>query len=289
MCYMKIAISGATGFIGKRVTSHLTNSGHSVVPLGREFFEYDSSHLLKSVIEEVDAVINLAGAPIDRRWSRRYKESILESRIITTRKIVQAINHASNPKTLISASAVGYYPPVGCYDENSRIENYTFLSYVCRLWEAEARKLNIKSRLVITRFGIVFCHTAGALPRMVATKDFGFLTRIGAPERPITWVDREDLVRALRFIAENEDMEGVINIVAPRFTLQYDFLEAASRRYDTKIVIPIHSLLLKIIFGNSSEVLLNGACVSSNKLHDAGFKFRSESIRDFFEAKVSKE
>ncbi|MFI3292894.1 MAG: TIGR01777 family oxidoreductase [Rikenellaceae bacterium] len=279
---MKIAVSGATGFIGNRLVGHLSNYGHNVIPLGREFFAYDSTKSLQEVIDDVDAVINLAGAPIDKRWSRKYKESILESRIITTRKIVHAINHASQPKTLISASAVGYYPSVGCYDEYSRVENYTFLSYVCRLWEAEARKLNVKSRLVITRFGVVFSPMAGALPRMIATKDFGFLTRIGAPERPMTWVDREDLVRALRFIAENDDMEGVINIVAPRFTLQHDFLAAASQKHNTRFIIPIHSLLLRIIMGGASEVLLHGACVSSSKLHDAGFKFYTESIHDFF-------
>ncbi len=279
---MKIAISGATGFIGSRLTKHLTDQGHSVTPLGRELFAYESPHHLIAAIEKVDAVINLAGAPIDKRWSRKYRALILESRIITTRKIVHAINRTSQPKTLISASAVGYYPSVGCYDEHSRVENYTFLSYVCRLWEAEARKVNVKSRLIVTRFGVVYSHTAGVLPRMVATKKFGFLTRIGALEKPVTWVDREDLVRALTFIVENDEIEGVVNIVAPHFTLQRDFLRAAAQRYNTRFVVPLHSMIIKMIFGKASEVILNGACVSSHKLLDAGFRFSSKSIYDFF-------
>ncbi|MFI3282517.1 MAG: TIGR01777 family oxidoreductase [Rikenellaceae bacterium] len=279
---MKIAISGATGFIGSRLSRYLTDRGHTITPLGRELFAHESPLPLRSIIEEVDVVINLAGTPINIRWNQKNKESILESRIITTRKIVNAINHCSSPKTLISASAVGYYPSVGCYDESSRVENYTFLSYVCRLWEAEARKLNNRSRLVVTRFGVVFSHTDGSLPQIVATKEFGFLTRIGAPEKPITWVDREDLVRAMNFIIENNEMEGVINIVSPHFTLQRDFIKAARKRYNIRIVLPIPAILLRILYGQSSDVITQGACVTSRKLKDAGFKFRSQSIYDFF-------
>ncbi len=245
---MNIAISGATGFIGSRLKKYLTDRGHEVYPLGRELFAAQSPLPLRNVIDRVEVVINLAGSPIDRRWTRKHKESMLESRIITTRKIVQAMNRSKGTnKTLISASAVGYYPSVGCYDESSKVENYTFLSYICRLWESEARKLKGSSRLVITRFGMVLAHTSGVLPKMVSTTQFGFLPRIGPLEKPITWVDREDLVRALEFISENEEVEGVVNIVAPRFTLQRDFLEAAKKRYNINVVAPISTLVLRFI------------------------------------------
>ncbi len=280
---MIIAVSGATGFIGSRLTRYLSDRGHTVIPLGRELFAHQSSQPLRKIIERVDVVINLAGASINRRWTRRGKEAILESRILTTRRIVQAINRSREPKTLISASAIGYYPSVGCYDENSRVDNYTFLSYVCRLWEAEAAKLNGNSRLVITRLGVVLSHTAGALPRMVSTKEFGFLPRIGALEKPISWIDREDLIRAIDFIIETEEVEGVVNLVAPHFTLQRDFLEAAKRRYNIRVVIPISSILLRIIYGQASEAISLGECVTSHRLLDAGFKFNSESIFDLFE------
>ncbi len=282
---MNIAISGATGFIGNRLCRYLSDKGHNITPLGRELFAHESPRHLREIIERVDVVINLAGSPINKRWTRRHKEAMLESRVITTRKIVQAINHCQGSRTLISASAVGYYPSVGCYDEGSRVENYTFLSYVCRLWEAEARKLKCDSRLVITRFGVVLSHTAGVLPQMVATKNMGFLTRIGASERPMTWVDREDLIRAVEFIAQNKEVEGVVNIVAPHFTLQRDFIKAAKERYNIRVVIPISPLLLRTIFGNCSEVITQGQCVTSRILHDAGFDFNCESIFDFFKRK----
>ncbi len=279
---MKIAISGATGFVGSRLTKYLTDRGHIIFPIGRELIAAQSFKPLCRVVEQVDVVINLAGAPISRRWSARHKEMMLESRIITTRKIVQAINNCKGDKTLISASAVGYYPSVGCYDESSRVENYTFLSYICRLWEAEAMKLKGSSRLVITRFGVVFSHTAGALRKMISTKELGFLVRIGATERPITWIDREDLVRAVEFIIENESIEGVVNLVAPSFTLQRDLLDAACRRYNIRLVIPIPSFVVRLIYGDSAEVVTNGQCVTSHRLQDAGFKFRSNNIFEFF-------
>ncbi len=279
---MNIAISGATGFIGTRLTKYLKEQGHTIYPLGRELFASQSNKPLRRVIEAVEVVINLAGSPIDQRWTRKHRESILESRVITTRKIVQSINSCRANKTLISASAVGYYPSVGCYDESSKVDNYTFLSYVCRLWEAEARKLKGSSRLVITRFGVVYAHTSGVLPKIVATKNFGFLPRIGAMERPVTWVDREDLIRALEFIAHNIDVDGVVNIVAPRFTLQRDFLEAAKKRYNIHVVLPISPLILKIIFGSASEIIMQGQCVSSQILQELGFEYGSEDIFTFF-------
>ncbi len=282
---MNIAISGATGFIGGRLCRYLTDKGHNIIPLGRELFAHSSPRHLREIIERVDVVINLAGSPINRRWTRKHKEAMLESRIVTTRKIVQAINHCRGSRTLISASAVGYYPSVGCYDETSRVENYTFLSYICRLWESEARKLKSDSRLIITRLGVVFSHTAGVLHKAISTKSFGFLPRIGASERPITWVDREDLIRAIEFIAENKEIEGVVNIVAPHFTLQRDFLKAAKKRYNIRITIPISPLLLKVIYGECAEVITQGQCVTSRILHDAGFRYNSESIFDFFERK----
>ncbi|MFI3301646.1 MAG: TIGR01777 family oxidoreductase [Rikenellaceae bacterium] len=280
---MNIAISGATGFIGSRLCRYLTDKGHNITPLGRELFAHASPRHLREIIERVDVVINLAGAPINQRWTRKHKEAMLESRVITTRKIVQAINHCQGSRTLISASAVGYYPSVGCYDEASKVENYTFLSYICRLWEAEARKLKCDSRLVITRFGVVLSHTAGVLPQIVATKSIGFIPRIGAAERPITWVDREDLIRAIEFIAKTKEVEGVVNIVAPHFTLQRDLLKAAKKRYNTRVVIPISPLLIRIIYGHCSEVITQGQCVTSRILHAAGFRYNSESIFDFFE------
>ncbi|MFR9603583.1 MAG: NAD-dependent epimerase/dehydratase family protein [Rikenellaceae bacterium] len=279
---MNIAISGATGFIGSRLTKYLRDQGHTIYPLGRELFATQTIAPLMRVIEKVEVVINLAGSPIDRHWTRRHRESILESRVIVTRKIVQAINRSRGGRTLISASAVGYYPSVGCYDESSRVDNYTFLSYVCRLWEAEARKLKGSARLVITRLGVVYAHTSGVLPKIVATKNFGFLPRIGAMERPITWVDREDLIRALEFIAHNRDVEGVVNIVAPRFTLQRDFLEAAKERYNIGVVIPISPMILKLIYGRASEVIMQSQCVSSQILQELGFEYESEDIFTFF-------
>ncbi len=280
---MNIAISGATGFIAQRLVKYLTQRGNTIVPLRRELFEIENFALLISAIKNCDTVINLAGAPILKRWTPRYREEILRSRVITTRLLVQAINRLNSPKTLISASAVGYYPSAGCYDESSNVENYSFLAYVCRLWEREARRLNCSSRLVIARFGVVLSHSGGgALESMTSTHRFGFLPCVGSPERPMSWVDREDLVRALEFISQHESIDGVVNIVSPHFTLQRDFLVAAQCYYNTRFIMPVSSMLVYLLYGRAAEVITNSPCVSSQKLEREGFRFRSKSIYDFF-------
>ncbi len=280
---MNIAISGATGFIAQNLIKYLTQRGNTIVPLKRELFEIENHNSLISTIKNCDTIINLAGAPILQRWTPRHREEILRSRVITTRLLVQAINRLNSPKTLISASAVGYYPSAGCYDESSHVENYSFLAYVCRLWEREARRLNRSSRLVIARFGVVLSHAGGgALESMTATRMLGFLPCVGSPERALSWVDIDDLVRALEFISLRESLDGVVNIVSPHFTLQRDFLNAAQCYYGTHFILPISPLLLAIIYGRAAQVITDSPCVSSQKLEREGFRFQSKSIYDFF-------
>ncbi|MFR9566951.1 MAG: NAD-dependent epimerase/dehydratase family protein [Rikenellaceae bacterium] len=183
----RIAVSGATGFVGSRLCPYLEGLGYEVVPLGRDLFSSDDKQRLHSIIAGVDAVINLAGATINQCWSRCAKESILKSRVYTTRRIVEAMNHSLRQQTLISASAVGYYPSVGCYDESSRdIQNRSFLARVCSVWEGEARELKSPKRLVVARLGVVLDEMGGALPQMLATKRFGFLVRVGVADRPLS-------------------------------------------------------------------------------------------------------
>ena len=132
---MKIAISGATGFIGTHLTAYLTGLGHRAVPLGRPAFRSQES--LAAALAGCGAVVNLAGAPIDRRWSDAYKKQLYDSRIGTTRKLVAAINEMNPaPKVFVSASAVGYYPDQGCYDEYTAVKGTGFLSDLCESWGA---------------------------------------------------------------------------------------------------------------------------------------------------------
>ena len=154
---MNIAMTGTTGYIGKHLSSYLTEKGgHRVIPLGRSMFREGMSGLLIQTLAHCDVVINLAGAPINKRWTPEYKQELFNSRIVVTHRIIRALNAVkTKPKLMISASAVGYYPPEVEADEYTRTRGEGFLSDLCYAWEKEAKRCPEPTRLVITRFGVV--------------------------------------------------------------------------------------------------------------------------------------
>lgn len=179
---MKIAISGATGFIGTHLTAYLTGLGHRAVPLGRPAFRSQES--LAAALAGCGAVVNLAGAPIDRRWSDAYKKQLYDSRIGTTRKLVAAINEMNPaPKVFVSASAVGYYPDQGCYDEYTAVKGTGFLSDLCESWEREASRVVPGIRLAVARFGVVLAPDEGVFAKMAFPFRKGIAVRIASARR----------------------------------------------------------------------------------------------------------
>ena len=154
---MNIAMTGATGYIGKHLSNYLTEKGgHRIIPLGRSMFREGMSGYLIQTLTHCDVVINLAGAPINKRWTPEYKQELFNSRIVVTNRIIRALNAVkTKPKLMISASAVGYYPSEAEVDEYTRTRGEGFLSDLCYAWEKEAKHCPEPTRLVITRFGVV--------------------------------------------------------------------------------------------------------------------------------------
>lgn len=201
---MNIAMTGATGYIGKHLSSYLTEKGgHRVIPLGRSMFREGMSGLLIQTLAHCDVVINLAGAPINKRWTPEYKQELFNSRIVVTHRIVRALNAVkTKPKLMISASAVGYYPPEVEADEYTRTRGEGFLSDLCYAWEKEAKRCPEPTRLVITRFGVVLSPDGGAMQQMLrplqATK---VATAIGPGTQSFPWIALHDLCRAMEFLS----------------------------------------------------------------------------------------
>ena len=149
---MKTIIAGASGFIGQHLCSMLKSIGDEIITLSREDFITGKFDLLVHKLNGADRIFNLAGAPLNRRWTREYKKEIFNSRIRTTAKLVAAINEQPTPPSLfVSTSAIGYYPSDGAYIENAEVYTPTFLAYICRKWEKEAEQVTPQTRLVITR------------------------------------------------------------------------------------------------------------------------------------------
>ena len=224
---MKVAITGATGFVGTRLVKQLNTQGNEILVLTRnsskarkvfpssafpklEIVEYNptESGNWQKAISGCDAVINLAGEPISERWTPEHKKAILESRQLGTRKLVEAIAQAeAKPQVLVSGSAVGYYgtSETATFDETSTSGN-DFLAQVCQQWEAEAEKVKeLGVRLVILRIGIVLGN-GGALGKMINPFKMFAGGPIGSGRQWFSWIHRDDLVNLIIEAASKQDM-----------------------------------------------------------------------------------
>ncbi|HEY9819908.1 MAG TPA: TIGR01777 family oxidoreductase, partial [Candidatus Sericytochromatia bacterium] len=229
---MKVAITGATGFVGSRLVQKLQKQGHQPLILTRnreaalkafptmEVVTYTptESGSWQDAIAGCDALVHLAGEPIaQNRWTPKQKEEILNSRKLSTQKIVEAISKANpKPTVLVNASAIGYYgtSETATFDETSPSGN-DFLAEVCQAWEAEAQKVKEAGvRLVILRLGIVL-GDGGALAKMIPPFQLFAGGPIGTGRQWFSWIHRDDLVNLILEALTRSDLEGVLNATAP--------------------------------------------------------------------------
>lgn len=276
---MKIAISGASGFVGTHLTAYLRRQGHVVVPLGRADLAEGAQERLARLIAPCEAVVNLAGAPIGHRWSRKYKEELVASRVDTTRRLVEAIDAGGGVRTLVSTSAVGYYPSVGCYDEFDQAHGTGFLARLCMRWEEQARR--VRARCVITRFGVVLAPDGGAFPVMTRTARARVAVVAGSGLQPFSWIALDDLVRAQEFLLTHDELDGVFNLTAPEKLTMREFMAAAARHYRAWMTVRVPAFAVRAALGESSSFVLEGQCAVPQRLSDAGFRFGMPAAEDF--------
>lgn len=282
---MNIAMTGATGYIGKHLSHYLTEKcGHRVLPLGRTMFREGMSGHLVQTLTHCDVIINLAGAPINKRWTPEHKQEMFDSRIVVTHRIIRALNAVrTKPKLLISASAVGYYSSTGESDEYTHSRGEGFLSDVCYAWEKEAERCPAPTRLVITRFGIVLSPDGGAMQQILrqlqATK---IAPAIGPGTQPFPWIDMQDLCRAMEFFINNEETHGVFNLVAPQQISQYTFTRRMERAYHAWGTVVIPQSIFRLLYGEGASFLTSGQKVRPTRLLEAGFVFSVPNVKTLF-------
>lgn len=276
---MNIAISGATGFIGTYLSAYLTEKGYNIIPLKRVDFQNDSG--LAKIISECEVIINMAGAPINHRWTTAWKKELYESRILTTRKIVNAINASGTPHTLISASAIGYYSSRECYDEHSAQRGSSFLADLSFEWEHEAHRVSGNTRLIITRFGIVLSPEGGAFPQITAPVKAGITAILGSSSTPFSWISLHDLARAMEFLIKDESLKGIFNFTAPEKLTQKTLAYWLAKHYKTRLTIRIPKFAFQLLYGEASEFLTQGQCVYPRRLIENGFQFTAPDIQKF--------
>ncbi|AFV02974.1 Cell division inhibitor [Dehalobacter sp. UNSWDHB] len=294
---MNVLIFGGTGFLGRNLTKELISNGYQVAVITRnqkitankvegdvKLIEWDNSSSLSSAYDfkEFDVVINFAGESIgNHRWTESVKQEILNSRINTTRFIVNAINDGIiNPKVLISASAVGYY---GSRQDDKITENegpgQDFLAGVCRKWEAEAYKVqNELTRVVTIRTGIVL-GSQGALTAMVIPFKFYVGGPLGKGNQWLPWIHIQDLIRMIRYIIEHDEVTGPVNGTAPEPVRMEGFTKILGEVLKRPSWFPVPEFLLKIALGQMSEMLLHGQRAIPQKISDVGFEFKFPNLR----------
>ncbi len=294
-------MSGATGFIGKKLTEELLKAGHSLVILSRHETPSVSAGVRTRVwdaqtlgswaaeIDGADAVINLAGEPIAaKRWTAAQKKKIIESRIHSTRVIAQAIQKAAiKPKVWVNASAVGYYGPVesGDVNESSR-QGVGFLAKTCGDWENETLPAQSITRVVLLRIGVVLERGGGALSKM----EFPFKIFAGGPlgsgRQWMPWIHRDDLIGLILFALQNEKISGPFNATAPESVIMAEFCKTLGRALHRPSWAPVPAFVLKMILGEMAEMLLTGQKALPSKALQAGYRFRypdlSSALRSIY-------
>nr|WP_129735402.1 TIGR01777 family oxidoreductase [Parabacteroides goldsteinii] len=277
---MKIAISGNSGFIGRHLTDFFSDRGNVVVPLKHSMFRLKTDDKLKEALTGCDVVINLAGTTINQRWTSKAKRKIKNSRVYTTRRLVSILNEMSvKPKLFISASAVGIYPDKGIYSETSTSEGTGFLADVCIRWEEEAQKLSRDIRLVVARFGVVLSKDGGALPKMLLPFRFFVGGKIASGKQGFSWIHIDDVLYAIQFIIEHEDLSGVVNLVSPQPLTNQAFTRATADVLHRPAWLTIPGKVFHCLYGEGEELLTKGQQAYPARLLSAGYVFRYSDIR----------
>ncbi|MBW4561079.1 MAG: TIGR01777 family oxidoreductase [Mojavia pulchra JT2-VF2] len=298
---MKIAIAGATGFVGSRVVKRLHQEGNKVLVLTRntahaqrifpsknfpnvEIVAYTpiASGSWQDAIASCDGVVNLAGEPIaEERWTQEHKQEILNSRKLGTQKIVEAIAKANpKPKVLVNASAIGYYgtSETATFDETSQSGN-DFLAQVCQAWEAEASKVkDVGVRLVILRLGIVL-GMGGALGKMITPFKLFAGGPIGSGRQWFSWIHVDDLVNLILQALTNPEMEGVYNATSPNPVRMADLCQTMGQVMNRPSWLPVPAFALEALLGDGAIVVLEGQQVFPKRTVEAGFEYQYPNVK----------
>lgn len=284
---MNILITGGTGFIGSALTKFFIQKGYLTTILSRNCLALSSVRIIKSieqinVDEKIDIIINLAGAPINKKWTNSYKEVLIDSRLEITKNLILLIKSLkTKPNLLISASAIGYYgnQSNNYIDENSLYIN-DFTHKLCNLWELEAKKAEkLGVRTCITRLGVVLGKNGGALEEMLSIFRLGLGGKIGSGKQFFSWVHIDDIIGAFNFLIKDKTQKGIYNLTSPNPVTNYRFTKELGKMINRPTVLTIPKFVIKMIFGEMGDkLLLNGSAVYPKKLLDSGYEFQFKTI-----------
>lgn len=285
---MKALVTGATGFIGRRLVSQLPgcvaltrDAAHAKSVLGNvNAYPWDAARErpAAAAFQGVDTVFHLAGEPVaEGRWTAAKKRRLKDSRVFPTRHLIDAIGSLGlRPQSLVCASAIGYYGDRGdeMLTEHSP-PGAGFLADICQLWEQEAaRGRDVGLRVVSVRIGVVLGRNGGALKKMLTPFKLGVGGVLGDGMQWMSWIHVDDLVNLLLFAATRTEIEGPLNGVAPEPVTNREFTKTLAATLHRPAIIPMPKFAVRLAFGEVADVLLGSQRVIPQTARERGFEFR---------------
>lgn len=281
---MKIAVTGSTGFVGSHLCQALEADGHEVVAIKRGDIVRGEDATAERM-SGCQAVVNLAGETISRRWTKAYKRRIFDSRVALTQTLIKAMAKSERPpELLISTSAIGAFAPHGCYNEADESNATDFLGELSRQWEmaaGEATTLGV--RTLIFRFALVLGPDGGLLKQLLLPFRLGLGGPVGNGRQHFSWVHIDDLVNAYRFALNYPQMSGVYHICSPNPTTNRDLSKQLGAVLRRPALLPVPAFVLKLVYGEGGEVMTSGQCVTSTRLEAEGYRFEYPHLRQALE------
>jgi uncharacterized protein (TIGR01777 family) len=284
---MRVAVTGATGTIGRAVVTALSSRGNEVTELSRSA-NWPSPKTAPPPADALsgrDGVVHLLGEPIAQRWSEDAKREIRDSRILSTRNLVAALgelDEAERPSVLVSQSAVGFYGRRG----DERIDESVpagedFLARVCAGWEAEAlRAEELGMRVVVSRTGVVLSPAGGALEKMLPFFKLGIGGPVAGGKQYVPWVHLDDAVGAIVFALDTDAARGPVNATAPEPVTNTDFSKALGRVLHRPAIAPVPALAVRALYGEMAEIVTTGQRAVPARLTELGYSFRRPDLED---------
>ena len=275
---MKVLVTGATGFVGSRLSQRLRDAGHEVLVVSRSEGKGDfdwSEDGLRRGVDACDAIVNLAGENLfAKRWNPHQKQRLWSSRVEGTTRLA-ALAAAKQPRCLVSASAVGWYGPHGdeTLDENSP-RGKDFLAELCLDWEtATQAAIEAGVRTAIVRIGVVLGPGGGALQKMLPPFRLGVGGPLGNGRQWVSWVHVGDLADLIVFLIEHKTAYGVFNATAPNPVSMKELAGTLGHVLHRPTVFAVPAPMLKLALGEVSSILLTGQRVQPRRAQEAGFRF----------------
>jgi uncharacterized protein (TIGR01777 family) len=299
---MKILITGGSGFVGSHLTDFLLSRGHQVIAIGRSepqhgvdranyrFVAADTTRRgpWQKELADADAVVNLAGATIFRRWTKKYKKQIYDSRILTTRNVVEALPSDTN-LTLCSASGAGYYGSRGddILKEDEKAGS-DFLAGVSVDWEQEALLASAKGvRVAIMRFGVILGKNGGAMSKLIPAFKMFVGGPLGDGNQWFPWLHLDDLMSAIEFVLDHQEVSGPLNFCGPNPVRNRELAQALGEVLGRPSFMPAPAFMIRLAAGEFGDVFLGSQRTLPDKLLNHGFSFKYPEIKGAIEAIIA--